>query len=102
MYDAAAPPVLERTSLLCAAYRLESGTGGLLDDTWFNRTFWMYSANWPGWYHAHRGAKSGQLLVMGPERTFALQAFPTRNRQSPLFNPGGGGYLLVADDNDTQ
>ncbi len=77
-------------------------TAGFLDDTWFNRTFWMYSANWPGWYHAHRGAKTGQLLVMGPERTYALQSFPTRNRQSPLFTPGAKGYLLLADDNDTE
>jgi len=79
-----------------------SATAGFLDDTWFNRTYWMYSANWPGWYHAHRGAKSGQLLVVGPERTYALQAFPTRNRQSPLFTPGEKGYLLLADDNDTE
>jgi len=77
-------------------------TSGFLDDAWFNRTYWMYSANWPGWYHAHRGAKSGQLLVVGPERTYALQAFPTRNRQSPLFTPGDKGYLLLADYNDTE
>jgi len=77
-------------------------TAGFLDDTWFNRTYWMYSDNWPGWYHAHRGAKTGQLLVLGPERTYAVQAFPTRNRQSPLFTPGDKGYLLVADDNDTE
>ena len=77
-------------------------TSGFLDDTWFNRTFWMYSNVWPGWYHAHRGAKSGQLLVVGPERTYALQAYPTRNRQSPLFKPDDKGYLLVADSNDTE
>jgi hypothetical protein len=77
-------------------------TSGFLDDTWFNRTFWMYSDVWPGWYHAHRGAKSGQLLVVGPKATFALQAYPTRNRQSPLFKPDDKGYLLVADSNDTK
>ena len=76
-------------------------TAGFLDDTWFNRTFWMYGPNWPGWYHAHRGAQTGQLLVVGPERTFALQAFPTRNRQSPLFKAGEQGYLLLADDQKT-
>jgi len=79
-----------------------AATGGFLDDTWFNRTYWMYSENWPGWYHAHRGAKSGQLVVVGPDRTYALQAFPTRNRQSPLFTPGKNGYLLLADANDTE
>ncbi len=77
-------------------------TGGFLDDTWFNRTYWMYSNVWPGWYHAHRSAKSGQLLVVGPERTYALQAYPTRNRQSPLFKPDDKGYLLLVDSNDTQ
>jgi hypothetical protein len=77
-------------------------TSGFLDDTWFNRTFWMYSDVWPGWYHAHRGAKCGQLLVVGPQRTYALQAYPTRNRQSPLFKPHDKGYLLLADANDTE
>jgi hypothetical protein len=77
-------------------------TAGFLDDTWFNRTYWMYSNRWPGWYHAHRGAKTGQLLVVGPERTYALQSFPERNKQSPLFTPATDGYLLVADANDTE
>jgi len=77
-------------------------TSGFLDDAWFNRTYWMYSSVWPGWYHAHRGAKSGQLLVVGPERTYAVQAYPTRNRQSPLFKPFDKGYLLIADSNDTE
>ena len=77
-------------------------TAGFLDGAWFNRTYWMYSDKWPGWYHAHRGAKTGQLLAVGPERTYALQAFPYRNRQSPLFEPGGQGYLLFADANDNE
>jgi outer membrane protein assembly factor BamB len=79
-----------------------SATAGFLDDSWFNRTFWMYSTVWPGWYHAHRGAKCGQLVVVGDKRTYAVQAFPTRNRQSPLFTPGEKGYLLLADENDTE
>ena len=77
-------------------------TGGFLDDSWFNRTYWMYADNWPGYYLAHRGAKTGQLLVVGPKRTYAVQAFPSRGMQSPLFTPGDKGYLLVADDNDTE
>ena len=76
-------------------------TGGFLDDSWFNRTYWIYADVWPGWYHAHRGAKCGQLLVVGREQTYAVQAYPTRNRQSPLFTPGGDGYLLLADRNAT-
>jgi outer membrane protein assembly factor BamB len=77
-------------------------TGGFLDDSWFNRTFWMYSATWPGYYIAHRGAKTGQLLVVGRERTYAVQSYPSRNLQSPLFTPGEKGYLLFADKNDNE
>lgn len=77
-------------------------TGGFLDDSWFNRTFWMYSATWPGFYIANRASKTGQLLVVGPEKTYAVQAYPSRNLQSPLFTPAAGGYLLFADDNDNE
>ena len=79
-----------------------AATGGFLDDTWFNRTYWMNSTVWPGWYHANRAAKTGQLLVVGPKKTYSIHAFPTRNRQSPLFEPGTKGYLLQADHNDTE
>jgi len=77
-------------------------TAGFLDDSWFNRTFWMYSATWPGFYIANRAAKTGQLLVVGPRKTYAVQAYPSRNLQSPLFTPGEKGYLLFADDNDNE
>jgi outer membrane protein assembly factor BamB len=74
-------------------------TGGFLDDSYFNRTVWMYSGTWPGFYHAHLGAKTGHLLVVGPEKTYALQAYTMRALQSPLFTPGEKGYLLFADRN---
>jgi len=77
-------------------------TWGFLDTSWFNRTFWMYAQTWPGYYLAHRGAKTGQLLVVGPEKTYGVQAYPSRNLQSPLFTPGGKGYLLFADRNDSE
>jgi len=77
-------------------------TSGFLDDSWFNRTFWMYAATWPGYYIAHRGAKTGQLLVVGPQNTYAVQAYTSRNLQSPLFTPGRKGYLLFADKNDNE
>ncbi|MFH1924708.1 MAG: hypothetical protein ABIP48_33065, partial [Planctomycetota bacterium] len=77
-------------------------TGGFLDDSWFNRTFWTYSATWPGFYLAHRAAKTGQLLVVGPEKTYAVEAYPSRNLQSPLFTPGDTGYLLFADKNENE
>jgi len=77
-------------------------TSGFLDDSWYNRTYWMYSATWPGYYLAHRGAKTGHLLVVGPEKTYAVQAYPSRNLQSPLFTPATTGYLLFADRNDNE
>jgi outer membrane protein assembly factor BamB len=77
-------------------------TSGFLDDSWFNRTFWMYSETWPGFYMAHRAAKAGQLLVVGPKKTYAVQAYPSRNLQSPLFTPDDKGYLLFADENDNE
>ena len=77
-------------------------TAGFLDGTWFNRTYWMYSNKWPGWYHGHRGAKCGNLLVVGAQQTYALQAYPERNKQSPLFTPGSKGYLLIADANNNE
>jgi len=77
-------------------------TSGFLDDSWFNRTYWMYADAWPGFYIANVAAKTGQLLVVGPEKTYAVQAYPRRNMQSPLFTPGEKGYLLVADANDNE
>ncbi len=77
-------------------------TSGFLDDSWFNRTFWMYADSWPGFYIANVSSKAGQLLVVGAKKTYAVQAFPDRNLQSPLFTPGKKGYLLVADANDNE
>lgn len=77
-------------------------TGGFLDDTWFNRTYWMYSRTWPGFYIANRSAKAGQLLAVDEKNTYAVQAFARRNLQSPLFTPAGRGYLLLADDNENE
>ncbi len=77
-------------------------TGGFLDDSYFNRTYWMYSGTWPGFYLGHLGAKTGHLLVVGPAKTYAFQAYPTRNMQSPLFTPGDKGYLVFADKNESE
>ena len=74
-------------------------TGGFLDDTWFNRTYWMYAPVWPGFYIAHLGAKSGQLLAVDRTTTYGVQAYPSRTIHSPTFEPNTTGYLLFADDN---
>jgi len=77
-------------------------TSGFLDDEWYNRTFWMHSNIWPGFYLANQASKSGQLLVFNETTTFGVKAFWTRNRHSPMFFPGTKGYLLFADDNDNE
>ncbi len=77
-------------------------TSGLLDDEWYNRSFWMHSARWPGFYLANQAPKSGQLIVFDDATTWAVKVFHRRNRHSPMFFPGKEGYLLFADDIDNE
>ncbi|MBN2450611.1 MAG: PQQ-binding-like beta-propeller repeat protein [Lentisphaeria bacterium] len=77
-------------------------TAGLLDGSWYNRTFWMYSRRWPGFQLANQAPKSGQLLVVDENTTFGLRVFYRRNVHSLMFFPGKEGYLLFADRNDNE
>lgn len=77
-------------------------TSGFLDTTFFNRTFWMYSGTWTGFNHSNLAPKSGQLLVIGPETTYALKAYTSRYPLSPKLDPQTKGYLLIADANDNE
>ena len=77
-------------------------TAGLLDGSWWNRTFWMHAETWPGYYIANQAPKAGQLLVCDDRTTYAVKCYTTRNVHSPMFFPATGGYLLVADDNDDE
>ena len=74
-------------------------TSGLLDDSWYNRTFWMYSKRWPGFQLANQAPKEGQLLVVDDAATYAVKVFYRRNVHSTMFFPGKEGYLLYADRN---
>jgi len=76
--------------------------GGFLDDSGFNRLYWMYAAIWPGYYIAHLSPKAGQLLSVDATTTYAVQYFPSRTIHSPTFKPGTKGYLLFADDNGNE
>ena len=75
-------------------------TGGFLDDSWFDRTFWTYSNQWPGFYYANSAPKTGQILAFDDTTTYALHVFTERLRLSPAFTPGKKGYQLTADDNE--
>ena len=77
-------------------------TSGLLDDSWYNRTFWMYSKRWPGFQLANQAPKTGQLLVVDDKKTYAVRVFHRRNVHSPMFFPGKEGYLLFADLNTNE
>jgi outer membrane protein assembly factor BamB len=77
-------------------------TSGLLDDSWYNRTFWMYSKRWPGFQLANQAPKAGQLLVADDRKTYAVGVFYHRNVHSPMFFPGKEGYLLFADRNTNE
>ncbi len=77
-------------------------TSGLLDGSWYNRTFWMYSKRWPSFQLTNQAPKSGQLLVMDEKNTYGVKVFYRRNTHSPMFFPGKEGYLLFADDNGNE
>ncbi len=77
-------------------------TGGFLDDTGFDRLYWMYSRRWPGFYFSQQSPKSGQLVVFDDSTTYAVKYFYRRFIWSPLFIPAEHGYLLFADDKDNE
>jgi hypothetical protein len=76
-------------------------TGGFLDDTFWNRTWWMYSYVWPGFHYAQQAPKSGQMLVFDDHNTYTVKHYTTRNRHSPMLFPGSG-YLVFADANENE
>ncbi len=77
-------------------------TAGLLDDSWYNRTFWMYSKRWPGFQLANQAPKAGQILVVDNKKTYAVSVFYRRNVHSTMFFPAKEGYLLFADLNTNE
>ena len=77
-------------------------TGGFLDDSGFDRLFWMYARRWPGLYVADRASKAGQILVFDDTTTYGLHTFTTKFSRSPYFAPGAKGHELFADDNDNE
>jgi len=77
-------------------------TAGMLDGSWYNRTFWMYAKRWPGFQLANQAPKSGQLLVVDEAQTYAVSVFYRRNVHTTMFFPGKEGYLLFADKNSNE
>jgi len=77
-------------------------TGGMLDESGFNRLFWTHGNRWPGFYFMLMAPRSGNLLVFDSEHTWATKWFVERNIHSPLFYPETTGYLLFCDKNTTR
>jgi hypothetical protein len=62
-------------------------TGGLLDDTWFNRIFWAVNKR-----------PLGQYLVFDETASYGIRSYPRPGDVNAHFTPGKDGYLLFAND----
>ncbi len=77
-------------------------TGGLLDDSTWNRTYWMHAAIWPGSSFSKDVPKRGQLIVFDDTTTYSLRYYSSWFAYSPTYQPETTGYLLYADDNGNE
>ncbi|MFW6169107.1 MAG: PQQ-binding-like beta-propeller repeat protein [Planctomycetota bacterium] len=77
-------------------------TAGFLDDSNFDRIYWMHGNEWPGFHFAQHASKSGQMVVFDRNATYAVKFFYRRYQWSPKFYPGEQGYLVFSDDIDSQ
>jgi len=64
-----------------------SATGGLLDDTWFNRIHWTVDRR-----------PFGQLVVVDASSVYGIRAYQRPGDVNAHFKPGTRGYLLFAYD----
>ncbi|NQT89308.1 PQQ-binding-like beta-propeller repeat protein [bacterium] len=70
-------------------------TGGFLDDSGFDRIYWMYAERWPGLYVAVDASKAGQILVFDDDTVYGLHLFTRKFSRSPYFQPGSGCELFA-------
>jgi outer membrane protein assembly factor BamB len=77
-------------------------TGSLLDDSNFNRNYWMHADVWPGSHVGNQAPKQGQLIVFDDTTTYAVKYYSERNVYSPMLFPATKGYLVYADKNETE
>ncbi len=60
---------------------------GLLDDSWFNQTYWTIDGKW-----------HSKLLVFDDDTAYNVKSFPGSARHSrAIFTPGKKGYTLAAN-----
>ncbi|MFP4056779.1 MAG: PQQ-binding-like beta-propeller repeat protein [Candidatus Brocadiia bacterium] len=60
-------------------------SAGMLDDSWFNRTYWFLD-----------GARRGQLLVFDDQAVYAVRAYLKWDANRGFHRPGAGGYTVYA------
>ena len=71
-------------------------TGGLLDATYNEGTFWTYSRLWPGWTRKLIGeSRYGQLLVFDEDAVFGDHVMTENVRVRRGFTPGNGERLFA-------
>ena len=58
-------------------------TGGYLDSSWFNRTFWNVG-----------GAATSGIMVMGKDAAYGVEIYPGKSRET-VFKPAAEGYRLT-------
>ena len=58
-------------------------TGGFLDSTWFNRTYWNFGK-----------AQTSGLMVLGKDVAYGMELYDSRSRET-VFKPGSSAYRLV-------
>jgi outer membrane protein assembly factor BamB len=104
VYDLALRPVEAPKIARWGARKTERhlvATGGFLDDSGFDRLYWMHAGRWPGLYVANTAPKAGQILVFDETTTYGLHQFDRKFSRSPYF-AAGEGCELFADDNDNE
>jgi len=85
-------PVTDGTNVFIRQMNVSSGedgtgkhlfaTGGYLDRSWFNRTYWQIGK-----------AKTSGLMVLGDEVAYGVEVYASRSREV-VFKPGGNAYRL--------
>ena len=58
-------------------------SGGYLDPSWFNRTFWKVG-----------GFETSGVMVMGKDAAYGVEIYPSRGRET-VFKPAAQGYRLT-------
>ena len=73
-------------------------TGGFLDDSGFDRLYWIRGRSWPGVYFAHAAPQQGEIMVFDGTTTYSAKTFRHVFSRSPYYAPGKDGSLIMADD----